>query len=392
MTSEESALLRQTLCQRNATLINSCKAMESSLNKATIPSLLRPYQAKIIELCHQVEKEAQENLLLLMIASDSIIEDVISKTQQATRYFNLVSVHFAAPVLRCSPEDDYLCLKILTWLHQSHYKTVNAPVAFTMGGVSIRTFQMALPIYYFPASEQSKLLHQPLHYHEFGHGLYVLHEKEMDDLVKEVQLQLTDILTPQSRRNDRRSQEQTAQRERIVNRWFDWMQELFCDAVGLQMAGSAYLYAFSDYCNNLSQSDFYAPDDYLARSPHPITWLRIRFLVRRAKELGLTEAAEKIETEWATLARTLKIREEHHGYFEESMADGIHKILGDMLTVADVRPFSPEESNPTVDTQSGDTPVFLLNRAWQKYLSDPNNYPAWEQQAIAIYVQDTVAP
>jgi hypothetical protein len=46
-------------------------------------------------------------------------------------------------------------------------------------------------------------------------------------------------LVPASQRNDRYAREQAAQRQAIVNTWYSWAQEFFCDAVSLTIGGHA---------------------------------------------------------------------------------------------------------------------------------------------------------
>jgi hypothetical protein len=238
------------------------------------------------------------------------------------------------------------------------------------------------PVYFFPCMEQGGLLYQPLHFHEFGHGVYVLNRTEMDDLVKEIQQAVAGALTPLSERGSVLK----ARRELVVKRWFDWAQEIFCDAVGLTIGGPAYLHAFSSYCNTLSEDDFHLPVDTLGRSRHPLPLLRIRLLVRRARELGWLEAADAVEAEWDTMVRVMKITEAYHGFFEDAMADDIHRLTSDMLTVADARHCLANEINLGRLPSPGDTPVAVLNTAWHQYRTTPDSYHDWERQAILAYL------
>lgn len=385
MNQLEASTLQNTLLHRNATLVRDCAALELALIKATIPALLDPYRLKMIDMCRMFRGEAETNLALLGLNSDSLLEDVLSKTRVATYYLRLLSSRLASPVVR-GGESDQLCLKIIGWMHQTHPDTIALPAAFADGDVAVWPFMAVAPVYFFPSLEQSGLLYQPLHFHEFGHGLYVLHKQEMDALVKEIQQAVGDALAPLSQRNDRHAKVQAARSEVVLRRWFDWAQEFFCDAVGLMIGGAAYLYAFSSYCSRLDQGDFYLPESDLERSRHPLIWLRIRFLVQRAKELGLVDAANRVEAEWDVIAHVLKITEDHHGYYEASMADDIHRILGDMLIEASPRQFLAEEISADREALASDTPVHLLNRAWQIQHANPNVYPDWEAQAIRAYL------
>ena len=378
------------LDQRNAALMRDWIELESSLSGPQIPALLEPYRVRIVSYCRDFRLDTEVTLTLLRLQNDSILEDLLSKTQVATNFLRIISGRLATPVLRSSP-GDALCLKILTWIHQSHAKTASIPAAFASGDVAIWPLMRVMPVYFFPGLEQGGLLFQPLHFHEFGHGLYVLHKPEMDELVKELQERISDILTPLSQRNDRHAGESAKRQQAVVNRWFDWAQEVFCDAVGLALGGPAYLYAFSVYCNNLSKSDLYLTSDDLERSKHPVTWLRIRLLVRRAREMGLPEAALRVKQEWDTLAGVMQITEDYHGYFEEEMEEEVHRVIGDMLAEAGPRPFVPEEvtlgGETQPQTQPGDSPVTLLNRAWQTHNATPDQYAVWERDAIKTYLQ-----
>jgi len=390
VTAQEAAVLRAMLDQRNAALMRDWLELESSLSGPPIPTLLEPYRSKIVGYCRHFRMDTQASLALLQLQNDSILEDLLSKTQVATNSLRAISSRLATPVLRSSPGDT-LCLKILTWIHQSHVETASIPAAFASGDVAILPLMRAMPVYLFPSLEQGGLLFQPLHFHEFGHGLYVLHKPEMDALIKELQESISEILTPLSQRNDRHADESAKRQQAIVNRWFDWTQEIFCDAVGLTIGGPAYLYAFSVYCNTLSKSDLYLTGEDLERSKHPVTWLRVRLLVRRAEEMGLTGAATQVKQEWDALAGVMQITEDYHGYFEDSMAEEVHRVIGDMLAEASPRPFLPEEvtleGEAQPKAQTSDSPVTLLNRAWQMHNARPDHYANWEKSAIKAYLQ-----
>ena len=392
MTAQDAAILRTTLNQRNVALLRDWTKLEASLSELQVPTLLEPYRNKLISFCRHFQTDTQASISLLALLNDSILEDLLSKTQVATQFLRIMSSRLATPVLRSSPKDT-LCLKILTWIHQSHVDTVSIPVAFASGDVAILPMMRVLPVYLFPSLEQDGLLYQPLHFHEFGHGLYVLHKPEMDDLIKELQENISEVLTPRSQRNDRHAEEAAKRQQAVVGRWYDWAQEIFCDAVGLVIGGPAYLYAFSGYCNNLSRSDLYLAPEELERSKHPVTWLRIRLLVRRAEEMGLLEAASQIKQEWAALAGVMQVSEDYHGYYEDVMEEEVHRVISDMLAEANPRQFLPEEvdlnsaDEVAPGAQSTGNPVRLLTHAWQAHNLRPDLYAEWERKAIKAYIE-----
>jgi len=86
----EAADLRNTLRQRNIALARDCTTLESMLAGASIPALLEPYRSKMVSTCRKYQLEAETNLTLLGLRSDSILEDVLSKTRVASYYLRLL--------------------------------------------------------------------------------------------------------------------------------------------------------------------------------------------------------------------------------------------------------------------------------------------------------------
>jgi len=209
----------------------------------------------------------------------------------------------------------------------------------------------------------------------------------MDELVKELQDFIVSELQPMSQRNDLRAKRQRELQMAVGITWYAWAQELFCDAVGLLTTGPAYGYAFSDYLLHLDRGDFSLDRPALSYSSHPITWLRIKFLVSRARKLGYTEMASELESQWASMAASLGIVEDYFGYFESSWMSKVESVLDDMLTETSPRPCSKEEALADREWSSGDTPVFLLNRAWWTARRSPQSFPTWEPSALSTFAR-----
>src|SRR5262249_33798448 len=133
----------------------------------------------------------------------------------------------------------------------------------------------------------------------------------------------------------------------IIETWYEWMQELFCDAVGLEMGGSTYLKTFSQYLRIGGRTAFFVPENDLAKRSHPVTTIRIKFLVARAKKLGLEIEANLLESEWTSLVQALGINEEYYGYYLDAYAADISSTLDDMTIEASPMKFS-DFSSPEI--------------------------------------------
>jgi hypothetical protein len=231
--------------------------------------------------------------------------------------------------------------------------------------------------------EKWGLPYLPLLFHEFGHVLYAVHKPEMDDLVGELQRQIPGLLLPLAGRNDPRAQQQATQRQVIAYTWYAWAQEFFCDAVGLVIGGPAYLHAFSNFLlGGLNRGDFSREPRDLTASLHPVSRLRIQFLVERARSSGFDVDADIVQRLWEGLARELGLAEEYHGYYDATLAGPLRQTIEDMLIESAPRPCQPAEAGADAWDAERDSLVQLVNRAWRVRLNAEDDFDAWQAQQI----------
>ena len=166
-----------------------------------------------------------------------------------------------------------------------------------------------------PPSAQQLLLYLPLFFHEFGHLLYVCHKPEMDDLVRSLQQTISEYLEPSVQRDDAHAKREQKQRSEIVESWFEWTHEIFCDAVGLVIGGPAFAHPFSMYFRMLGRDEYYLKPKYLEGRAHPVTWLRVRLIVDRARRMGFSELAASLESIWLTIANQMSVTEDYYGFY-----------------------------------------------------------------------------
>jgi hypothetical protein len=206
---------------------------------------------------------------------------------------------------------------------------------------------------------------------------------ELDALVGELQRAVQDVIQPASQRNDQRSSFQTADLQAIIEAWYRWSQELFCDAVGLELGGPAFALAFCKYLVQFDQADFYLPPDRLRMSRHPVTALHVRFLTKRLREAGFTQVADELEDEWCVMGRAHRSRSDYHGFYDDVLEPEVLCTLDDMLVEAGPRSCTPDEARGEGSDADRDTIVRLINCGWQVYRADPSSYAEWEHQQVS---------
>ena len=273
------------LRQNNADLLREIDRLKKILpaNSKTLTDKLTPYYAWAVKKCDDLYQKVMQNLRDIDLRQRDILSDILSETQTVTREFRLFNQRWVSPILRTRPSDR-LCLKILRWLHASSPSTEQIPVALSDEEFSI--FPIKPSIYFMPSSAQHGLLYLPLFFYEYGHLLYSCHELEMDDLTRDFQTTISDLLEPNVQRNDLQAQHEETKRVTIVETWYAWIQEIFCDAVGFSIGGPAFLRAFSMYLRMDGRQAFEVPANKLAHSSHPVTFLRVRLLADRGRRMG----------------------------------------------------------------------------------------------------------
>jgi len=370
--------------QRNRRLAAEVADLVSLLDAAVIPTELEPYRQLTLLACREAGRRIDLSLKHLALRQEDLIEDVLSVTQIATLLVRRISSQASVPILR-GAESDRLCLRVIAWLHSAHPETARFPAAVADGDCAVLPMNVVSPLYYFPTLEQRGLLYQPLQFHEFGHVLYACHEQEMNDLVAELQRRVTRVLTPISRRNDRYAEDQLMMRQVIINTWYRWIQEIFSDAVGFTIGGPCFVLAFSSYLSNLQPRDFYQSRRVLASGAHPVTWLRVQILAKRAADAGFADVADAVDGEWRAIARVLRVEEDYHGFYDPRLLDVVLNTIEDMLVEASPRPFRREEVGGPAASGSA-SPVWLLNEAWRVFCSDPSAYRDWERGATGAFL------
>src|SRR5258708_28807785 len=317
--------IRETLQRRNQDIKQDLDQIVALVSRTQIPVELEPYRIAFLARTQQFLNSCRENLALLSTGEDSLLADVLSETTTSVQYRRRLKFRYLRG-LYCAMDWDRVCLRTITWLHKEHEQTRDYPAVFADDDVSIVPSK-GLPFYFFPCVEQRGLRFQPLFFHEFGHLLYKCHELELDALVGDFQQFVESELLPVSQRNDQYAQEQARVRQSIVETWYKWIQEFFCDAIGLEIGGPCFLYAFSEYIAKFQSADYsrQAPD--LHGSSHPVSWLRIKLLMERAQRKGFARDAQWVVEHWNDTANLLKVSEAHHGFYTVSLNQRLIQTL-----------------------------------------------------------------
>lgn len=377
--------MQELLKENNIALHHEIEQLQSSLTEASenLPEELHAYMVWIAKECKFLHQKVLDNLKYLEFGQENLLKEILSETELITRAFYRLNGNQVSPILRARASDR-LSLKFLLWLHATHSQMKSIPAAICDGEFSVWPIQPI--VYYTPCTAQQGLRNLPIFFHEFGHLLYECHQQEMDALVNELQREIRNLLRSPVERNDEYERNRKTERDIIVHTWYEWAQECFCDAVGFVMGGPSFAYVFSMYFRILGKSGYHLPRADLARSSHPVTWIRIHLLVDRARQMGYNAVATDLKEKWSQVAKALKVPEDYYGFYDPKFLSVIQDKLDDMITETSPRKFQKSEVSKHEPESTFTSPVALLNAAWQKFQDDPENYREWEKNAIARFL------
>lgn len=369
----------------NRSLLNFKRETQTALNiitKKTVPAELDVLKQWLQNAYNNINKELGKLDYLISLKQSFLHDDILSQYAAQLNWFRFISAKYLPAIYR-NHENDLLALKLLKWLHAEQPQTRNRPYLIQDGNFSILP-HVGLPIsYYLPVISQQGLLFLPLFFHELGHYLYQAHKPEMDALVKALQGKIDNALQPAFASNNTQAKEQAEKSKKIVETWYEWTQEFFCDAVGLEIGGRTYLKAFSYYIRMQGETALQVSDRELPNSTHPVSWLRIQFLVERARKLGLNDDANELEKDWKNIAATLNITEDYFGYYSNTYHSDLCQTVDDMVIEADPIRFADHLPGGTL---SGFSFIGLLHLAWDNFETNPINFDSWETSQIAALI------
>lgn len=379
--------MRRILEFNNRDVLREIKCIRESLAIAQFAQELQGYYEWVLIFLNQKEKIANDNLYYLSLNVDSILSEVLERTQSVTLNIRVLSAKYISPLSRYSKSDN-LSVMLLKWLHDQHPQSKGIPFAVSDGNFSIYPSTEIPLLYYLPSSSQRSILHLPLFFHEFGHYLFEFHRKEMIDLIIVMQDGIEELLVKPYQQNDAKFQRDRAKAKNIVETWFDWIEEIFCDLVGLTIGGPAFLRTFSLYLRMSGREAFYLNDKELESSTHPVSWVRIKFLVERARAMGFESEALSVEKEWEQMASLMNMSPIYHGYYSSTYDKLINETLDCMLEEAAPISYSDFVSPSGHFTFGRDNFIQLVSTAWNFHDKNYTRYDEWAKSVLEQF--DTI--
>lgn len=231
-----------------------------------------------------------------------------------------------------------------------------------------------------PLKEGHFLLHLPDLYHELAH--FILEERNNPAVqsFQDAHASATNAATGHlAALLSKPTRGPKTNEERFLTWTLSWMRawstELFCDLFGVLGVGPAYAWAHFHLCAKTGNDPFRMETS--ADSTHPPDEARMIVLLEALTLLGYSKVSSEIEAKWRELITLRGFKADPN--FQLCFPPQILKQFAE-LAHASYRAMNCRCSAPN----SGERVHDLLNEAWTKFWSAPQNYSAWERQSRMI--------
>jgi hypothetical protein len=346
--------------------------------------LLRPYLDTVRCIAKEYQDSVSRSLRDLNTGDESCWSTLLIETQRCTATTDALDSAWMSCLVR-SQREDCLALEVIAWLHQSRMETRDIPFAVADGSFSVLPVRfdllvedrsVILALYELPFTHQHGLLYLPLFGHEYGHVLYTCYTKSLqqptEDFEEEVRVEVGGTA----------QQSLNATQQNEVDAWNAWLQEYYCDAVGLRLFGPAFLRAFSRYFLPRPRERRVGP---LTRRSHPLTEMRIRLLLRAAAAMNDPQGAWRraiadVTEDWTLVLGSEPFRLEPR---QQNLQEPLWLALNELLRITAVKEYEAEgDAKPSWPSR--------LNQAWERQLNEPGSYWNWERLEITGLTEASV--
>jgi hypothetical protein len=228
-----------------------------------------------------------------------------------------------------------------------------------------------------PAIEGAMLLSLPDLCHELGHILLLGYRARfVDDF-----LQALERYIQQERRRvdtEQRPLQYQLLYDLLLMQWKDaWVLEFVSDMIATYIVGPAFGWQQLRLCAGNSQAAYHPGLDDMAE--HPADEARLRGITAVLEQMGAVEAVDRIRSLWddylAVCGETLP--PDYEICYPQTLIESLAQRTIEVCRSLGLRGFDhPGEPG-------GNIP-FLLNEAWERFISDPQTFAHWERSQLEI--------
>ena len=327
----------------------------------------------------------KEILVSLRRLNDETVVDTELQTPRRVREFKRIERQLNSvegigvfALSKMSPDDDFLNRLIAVICSEIVYP-LSPP---TISHISQDYFHIYpdFNLLCVPLMESRFLLHLPDIYHELCHPLHQEQDKNLPafklyrDVYKRSLFEIVRYFRDEtvSAQRLRKPAEKLYHYQLWQTCWVKyWMQEFFCDLFGVLTTGPAFAWSHYHLCVKRGGDPF--ETTLVFESTHPADGARMRAALMMLTMIGYEPAAKQIGEVWQDFVQAMDYNStpEYNQCYPEPLICKIVAAAKEGIEGIGVITSTPNTQPPIVS---------LLNSAWKKFWSAPEDYPAWEAE------------
>jgi len=310
--------------------------------------------------------------------------DILRGIKSCIREIDLVESFGISALYYETPEVGYLN-KLIRKIHQEINLPLTPP-SVACFSTSYYSFQSFTNVMLVPIGESKFLLQLPDSFHEIGHEVlsHMSNERKLKG-VENVHQNAVTFITDYYRNLRSMKEREYGPESRLFvinhihSQWkIHWLKEFFCDLFALYTLGPAYAWS-NMFLTTKKFENVYEFSDILPQT-HPSDDSRMRMLIIGLKKLGFNEEAELLENQWNSMSfvvDTQPVNEYQYAYPADLLAEiaelflcGLKECNFSIITPENIKNLDPNSI------------VGILNRAWQIFTDNPEEFLKWEEEIV----------
>ena len=346
-----------------------------------------PYRREYDGLRTICSTQLEKILITLRRLADETIVDTELQTPRRVREFKRIERQLNAvegvgvfALSRISPDDDFLNRLIAVICVEIAYP-LDPP---TISHISQDYFHIYrdFNLLCVPLMESRFLLHLPDIYHELCHPFHQEQDgnlpklKSYHDAYKQSLFEIMRHFCDETAnvKRLRKPEGKLYHFQLWQTCWVKfWMQEFFCDLFAVLIAGPAFAWSHYHLCVKRGGDPFETP--LIFESTHPADNARMCAALMMLKRIGFEAEVKLIEKTWRGFVQVMGYTPspEYQQCYPENLLSKIVSMVEVEIKGTGVVTAKPDALMLIVS---------LLNTAWKKFWSAPENYPVWEAEQI----------
>ena len=312
------------------------------------------------------------------------LRDINRTVNNKIKMLTEIEIYGIRALIYQTDENEFLN-KVIFKIHKEICLPLNPPSVACISSDYIH-YNSLTNVIFLPLEISNFLLHLPDIYHEIGHEIFYYINKDIKlKPIKESFNQAIDIVNSyftnliRIKERDFGPNSIPIKINNLYANWkIYWLEEFFCDLFACYTLGPAYTWSHI-YLTVKNFDDTFKINEFYDQT-HPSPSSRMDMQILGLENLEMLEDRKSLLSKWQQLLdiRKFKPEVEHNYAYPKYLLEEIAKVFFSGIKKCSISIFN----KGSLDSYAKNTVIKILNKAWVKFLQNPNDFREWEKKQI----------